>query len=895
MPDALIAHWQQLIRERAESERYDLAPDVIDELASHLSDVYADALREGLTPSEAHRQVITALETASFTELSARRRAQPAAVSRLPERSSTPVGRLWDDVIFDARYALRAMRRSVGFTTIVVAILAVGIGATTAAFTIVDAVLLRPLPYPEAHQLIVVSTLTEKGKPLPLSAADWVDHAREDAATVSLAAYASWPMNLTGGGDAERVRSIIVSGNFFDVLATPALAGRTTRGADDDPAAPTVVVLSHGFWNRRFGASADAIGREVIMNGRPATVVGVMPPGFGFPNTEVDLWMPMALQPPVLADRVSKWLSVVGRTKAGVSPGKAQAQLAATAAALEQRFPRTNAGERLVLTPLLDQVVSDVRPALLLGGSAVVLVLLVACANAANLLLARATVRRDEMALRAALGAESGRLARQLLVEGGLLALAGGCVGVGLAFVFLQAFIVLGAGRVPRIDHAQLNAAAVAVSMIAVVLTALLFGGGAAWTLGRTTPSSATGRVAFGRVTGSHRIAGMLLASQVAFALVLVSGAFLVARSYITLFRIAPGFDVADTLTMKLTLPKGRYADSAAHAWFVDRLLEEISAHPGVTSAGVVSDLPFVGNQMKFAVRVDATIAAQPGGPRQTEAGVRIADPGYFTTLRIPLVNGRYFGRDDRTGGVPVALVNRTAAHLLFSESALDRTISISEEGPRTIVGVVGDIKHAGLEADEGPVIYVPYAQKSFDFVNWLGVVVRGTGAGTNPGTIKAAVAAVDPSQPVADIMMMADYLARVRAPYRFSSLVVGCLAGAAFVLALAGIYGLTAFIVGTRIRELGVRLALGASAGSVVALVLRQVGTLIGAGLSAGLFGSLAAATLLRSTVLGVGTPDPWIVAGAVLFLAAGGGLAGLAPALRAGRIDPTAALKAE
>jgi predicted permease len=428
-----------------------------------------------------------------------------------------------------------------------------------------------------------------------------------------------------------------------------------------------------------------------------------------------------------------------------------------------------------------------------------------------------------------------------------------------------------------------------------VVLTALLFGGGAAWTLGRTTPSSATGRAAFGRVTGSHRIAGMLLASQVAFALVLVSGAFLVARSYITLFRIAPGFDVADTLTMKLTLPKGRYASSAAHARFVDRLLEEISARPGVASAGVVSDLPFVGNQMKFAVRVDAATAAQPGGPRQMEAGVRIADPGYFTTLRIPLVNGRYFGRDDRTGSVPVAVVNRTAADVLFSGSAIDRAISISEEGPRTIIGVVGDIKHAGLQTDEGPVIYVPYAQKSFDFANWLGVVVRGTAAGTNAGTIKAAVAAVDPSQPVADIMMMDDYLARARAPYRFSSLVVGCLAGAAFVLALAGIYGLTAFIVGTRIRELGVRLALGASAGSVVALVLRQVGTLIGAGLSAGLFGALAAATLLRSTVLGVGTPDPWIVAGAVLFLAAGGAMAGLAPALRAGRIDPTAALKAE
>lgn len=904
MPDPRLNNLKAMIRARAESGRYPLAPDVIDELACHLSEVYADACRQGQTPSEAHQQVVAALEAASFSELSAQRRAQSADVSRLPERSSTRAGRIWDDVLFDTRYAIRTMRRSVGFTTIVIAILAVGIGATTAAFTIVDAVLLRPLPYPHPYQLVVVSTVTEKGNRLHLSAADWQDYARENAAVMTLAAYASWPMNITGGGEAERVRSIIVSGNFFDVLATQSLLGRTSQVADDDAAAPAVVVLSHGFWSRRFGRDAKVVGRRVTVNGRPATVVGVMPQAFGFPNAEVDLWMPMGLQPPVLADRLSEWLSVIGRTKDGVPAGTAQAHLATTAHSLAQRFPRTNAGERPVLTPLLDQVVSGVRPGLWLGGTAVVLVLLAACANAANLLLARATMRRDEMALRAALGAESGRLARQMLVESGVLAFAGGCLGVGLASVFLRAFIALGSDRVPRIEHAQLNVLAVGVSIVASALTALLFGGGAAWTLGRTTAANATGltsltgRAAFGRVAASPRIAGMLLAAQVAFALVLVSGAFLVARSYLTLFRIAPGFDVADTLTMTLTLPKSRYANGAAHVRFVDRLVEEVSTRAGVTSVGVVSDLPFVGNQMTFMVRADtmsSTGSTGSTGPRQLQVGVRVADPGYFTTLRIPLVDGRYFGRDDRAGAPSVAIVNRNAAELLWGGRAIDRAVSISDEPSRTVVGIVGDIRHAGLQNDEGPVIYVPYAQKSFDFVNWLGVVVRGPGVQTNASVVKAAVSAVDPNQPVADVMLMADYVDRARAPYRFSSLVVGCLAAAAFVLALAGIYGLTAFLVGTRLRELGVRLALGASAASVVGLVLRQIGMLIGAGLSAGLVGALLAASLLRSVIVGVESLDTWTVAGAVLFLAAAGVSAGVAPALRAGRIDPAMALRSE
>jgi len=891
MPESDVDRWTTLVRRHAASLGPTLSTDVIEELACYCADLYAEARRRGESDAAAHEIVVRALERSPFDALTRRTRARRIRPSRLDERTANRVSRWWADAVFDLRYAVRGMRRNVAFTIAVVSILAAGIGATTAAFTVIDAVLLRALPYPRPADLVVLKKVTTSGgETRALSTADWRDYSVQNAGSLMLAAYASWPMNLTGGGEPVRLRSIIVSGDYFDVIGEKPLVGRVTTAADDTPSAPGVVVLSYGFWNHRFGRSPAAVGSQVTINGRAATIVGVMPQEFALPSNDVDLWMPMGLAPEVLADRASEWVSVVGRLRPGVSAAVAQAHLSVTAASLAQQFPRTNRDERVLARPLLDTVVGDVRRPLWLGAAAVLFVLLAGCANAANLLLARATMRRDEVALRAALGAEPGRLARQLLVESVALAAAGGAAGIAAASMFLRAFVVLGAGRLPRIEAARLNPMAILVSIVASLVTAILFGGGAAWLLARARVSQSS-RADLQRAVASHRLGGFLLAGQIAFALMLAASALFVGRAYAATSRIDPGFDVSDTVTMELTLPRTRYPNGAAHARFVDQVLEQIAAAPGVTSAGVVSDLPFVGNQLTFAVVTDGDAADRP---RESRLTVRPADPGYFRTLRIPLVSGRYFDASDRSGAAPVAIVNRTAAERLWGGAAANRRLHVADDAPREVVGVVGDIKHAGLHANEGPVIYVPYAQKSFDFVNWMGIVVRGTD--TSGSLVKSAIARVDPNQPVHAVMAMDEYVARERAPYRFGALVVFSLAGTAFILAITGIYGLTTFIVGRRFRELGVRLALGAAPSAVVLLVLRQILGMLVLGAIAGTAGTVMTTRLLRATMPpSSAATDPIVIAGAIAILGVTSLVAALAPALRAAHIDPKVALQAE
>jgi putative ABC transport system permease protein len=886
MPEQDFDRWSALVRQRLASSGTTLSAAAIEELACFCADLYADARADGASDDEAETRIRAALERSAFDDLEAQRRARPATSSRLHQRTPSLVRRWSSDTLFDLRYALRAMRRQVSFTIAVVSILAVGIGATTAAFTVIDSVLLRALPYPRPDELVVLKKVTAAGESRAFATADWRDYVTGNAATAMLASYASWPMNLTGGGEPLRLRSFIVSGNFFDAIGEPPLVGRVTKVGDDTPSAPAVVVLSDAFWSSRFGRSPAALGASLVINGKPATIVGVMPRTFALPEPDVDLWMPMGLAPDVLADRVSEWVSVVGRLRPGVSMAAAQANLTATAAALAREFPQTNRDERVAVNPLLDTVVGEVRRPLWLGAAAVLFVLLAGCANAANLLLARATVRRDEIALRAALGADAGRLARQLLVESAVLAGTGGAFGVGAAWAFLRVFVVLAAARVPRIESANLDATAIAAALIASLATAVLFGGGAAWWLARAGLSRSGSR----REVASPRLGGILLAGQIAFALILAASALFVARGYAATSRIDPGFDVSDTVTMQLTLPRSRYPDSAAHARFVAQALDAIAAVPGVASAGVVSDLPFVGNQMKFAVRVPDA----PDGLRESPLTVRPADAGYLRTLRVPLLAGRSFESTDRAGASPVALVNRSAAELLWRGAADGRRLTIAGESPREVVGVVGDIRHAGLHASEGPVVYVPYAQKSFDFVNWMGLVVRGPAIAAS--SVKAAIARVDPNQPVQSVMAMEEYVSRERAPYQLGALVVGSLAIAAFALAMTGIYGLTAFIVGRRFKELGVRMALGAAPSTVVFLVLRQMLAMLVLGGIAGVIGTLASARALRAVMpASIDGTDPVVIAAAVTLLGVTALLAALGPALRAARIDPKVALQAE
>ncbi len=883
MPDA-HDRWVALVGEHSAAAGYTLSQAVVAELAEYVQDVYADARERGRSEEEALDAVQQVLARADYSDLSACRRATaPPPRDRppaLPDRGSSLSG-----IDVDFRDAWRRVRHQLPFSIAVAAILALGIGTATAAYMVLDAVVLRPLPYPHPERLVVVRHVTSTGEGRAFATADWRDYQEQNREVAELAASASWPMNLTGSGSPERLRSVIVSGNFFRVAGGDASLGRTIGDADDDPGAPRVAVLSDRLWRRRFGAVASIVGADITVNGRPATVIGVMPADFELPERDVDLWMPFALPSAVLQDRRSEWVSLLARLEPGVDANRAQASLGATATALAESYADTNAGDRLIVRALAAQVVGDARRGIWLGAFAALLVLLTSCGNASHLMVVRAAGRRQEMAIRASLGAGPSRLRRQLLVDSALLTAAGGLLGAGVAVAFLRVFTALGDGRIPRLeqlapDPVPLAIAALGSMALSVTVTALA--------------QRFVLRTAFDGLPGSGaRVVGRdegtsLLAVQVAFAVTLLSATAFVVGGYVATTRIDPGFDTADTLTMQLTLPRDRYPDSGAHATFASRFSAALSELPGVTGVGLVSDLPLVGNALHFAVTLQGLPAA---GEQQMT--VRPADPGYFRTLRVPLIEGRAFAETDSARAPLVAALNRAAADRLDAAARPGGQLRIAGEPPRTIVGIVGDIRHEGLHSDEGPVVYVPYSQKTFDFVNWMGVVLRGPGVERLGGEIRHVVARIDPDQPVQDIRTLNSYLEDERAPLELSALVIGALAVSSALLALAGIYAMTAFVVGRRTREMGVRIALGASKGSILRLVLVRAGLPIGSGIFLGIAGGLASAAMLRTLVVSPEAPVVATVLTCAGLLAASALGAALHPALRATRVDPKTSLE--
>jgi putative ABC transport system permease protein len=891
MPDPDLAYWKDIVRRSSGRAGHRLSADAIDELASHLADVYAAQRAEGRSQDEAQAVALGTAEQGAYHDVAGCARAGAGAESHLLERVPSRSARLAGGLTFDVRYAWRSMWRQPAFTLALVTILTVSIGASTAAYAVIDAVLLRPLPYPDASQLVVLKHVTPGEESRAFAAADWLDYQSRHASSLSLAAYSSWPMNLTGGAEPERLRSVIVSGEFFDVLGRQPALGRVSSRADDQPGAEPVVVLSHEFWRRRFGGDAAAIGRSVVVNGASAAVIGVMTSDFGFPHRDVDLWMPMRVAPAVLADRASEWLSVFGRLQRGADPHSAQADLAVTAAALEQAYPKTNRDERALIRPLLQEMVGGASRPVWLGGVAVLFVLLAGCANAVNLMIGRATLRRDEMALRAGLGADPWRIGRQLFVESAVLTAVGGTLGVGAAALFLRAFVALAGDRVPRVHDVSLSTPSLAVAVLTSLGVTLVFGGITAWFVARTV-SAGPGHTGAVQVTTHSRLGTTLLTAQVALAFILLAAASMVGGSYAAAARMDAGFDTPDTLTFQLTLSRSRYPDTAAHVRFAERVLAEVSTIPGVSSAGIVSDLPFVGNALHFRVGADG---ASPDSMEQMT--VRPADAGYLRTLRIPLLEGRRFVDEDRADGEPVAILNRTAAERLEGVTGVGGRLRIAGEPARVVVGVVGDTRHDGLGAEEGPVVYVPYAQKSFGFLNWMGVVIRGAGVERSAPALRAAVARVDADQPLQGLRTMTDYVAAEAAPLQFGSLVIGTLAATTLLLAMTGIYGMTAFVVGRRSREFGVRLALGATRGRIVQLVMGRMAVSVTAGTILGAGGAVVANKVLGATLADAGATAggvaPLLLGAALLTLAAVA--ASLGPAFRAARTDPRSALQTE
>jgi putative ABC transport system permease protein len=795
----------------------------------------------------------------------------------------------------DVRYAARVLVRQPGFAAVAVLTLALGVGANTAIFSVVNAVLLRPLPFAEPDQLVRVYEKRPKlGRTRNVvSAPDFIDWRGQSQTFDSMAAYNGWGASLTGDGEPQRITGALASADLFRVLRAEPMLGRAFAAEEDRPGAPRVVVISHGLWRRRFGADPSAVGKAVTLGGEPYTVVGVMPPAFQFPDPETEVWAPLALDPQDQSSRGSHYLSVVARLKTGVTREQAQAEMDAIAGRLEQQY-QVNTGHGVNVFALHDEVVGGVRKSLFVLLGAVGFVLLIACANVANLLLARGAARQAEIAVRTALGASRWRVVRQLLTESLLLFVWGGALGLLLAVWGVDLFVALSPPGTPRVHEIRADAWVFGFTFLVSLATGVVFGLLPALQASKPDLHAALKEGGRDRLGGGSRtrLRGLLVVAEVASAVVLLVGAGLLLKSFVRLRQVSPGFDTANVLTMQLSLPPSRYRDGASQAAFFRQLLQRVEALPGVRAAGAVAGLPLTGNMASRYFEIEGR-PPRPAG-EGLNANFNLASPGYFRALGVPLVSGRQFDERDASGAPEVVVVNETMARRFWpDEDPLGKRLRIANNPWRTVVGVVADVKNDGLSAEPKPEMFYPLLQSPLPFMT---LVVR---TDTDPKTLAAAVGrevrAVDADEPVYDVKTMDERLAESVSPQRLTTLLVGVFAALAMTLAGVGIYGVISYSVAQRTREMGVRMALGAQKGDVLKLVLRQGLLLALAGVLIGLAGAFALTRVMSGLLYGVSVTDPATFAGVAVMLTAVALVACLVPALRAARVDPMVALRYE
>jgi len=801
----------------------------------------------------------------------------------------------------DLRFAFRKLWKSPGFTFVAVLTLALGMGANTAIFTVFDAVLLRPLPFVKPEQLLRIYTAGPELDRGPVSPANFLDWKEQNHVFQQIAAYSGNDYTMLGRDLPERLLGARVSAGFFELLGVQPSLGRFFREEEDVDGRNQVVVLNHEFWETRFGARRDIIGQTRTLNDKSFTVVGVMPAGFTYPSPKIQFWTPMAFSPAEKVMRDTNFLSVVARLKEGVTLEQASTQMNLLARQIAQQHPELNTGERLELVSLREATVGDIRAILWVLLGAVGLVLLICCANVANLLLARAAQRQKEIAVRSALGATRTRLVRQLLIESLLLALFGGALGCVFARWGIDLLLVLKPANLPQLDQVRIDWAVLAFTGCISLATGLAFGLVPA--LQATNPDlndmlkegdrGGTGGPA------RHRVRDLLIVSEVALSLVLLVGAGLLIRSFVRLLAVDPGFRPEHILAVSIPLPASRYPAPAQEAAFFQRLLERVRELPGVRSAGTVTDVPLFGGS-STGFDVEGRPLAQPNERPMTE--FRSASSGYFQTMGIDLVAGRTFTPDDKADAPPVALINETLARRYFGkENPLGKRIGLSRPTDwREIVGVVRDVRNYGLAEDVKPECYLPYLQNAPNYLagsaSWMVMVVR---TESEPlgyvAAIMGALHKIDPDQPIASIRPMTAYLAQSVAQRRFNMLLLAVFAGLALVLAAVGIYGVISYSVAQREREVGIRMALGAQAGDVLALIVRQGMRPALLGLFAGVLVAAAMTRFMRNLLFQVSAIDPFVFGAVAFVLTLVAALACLIPARRATRVDPAVALRSE
>jgi putative ABC transport system permease protein len=796
----------------------------------------------------------------------------------------------------DLRYALRTLGRNPGFACVSVFALALGIGANSAIFTVVNSVLLQPLRFHKPEQLVVVRERNLKaGFPqFSLSPGNYVGYRDQNHTFSGIAAFGGQGFNLAGGGEPERLVGTRVTVDFFDVLGRSPAMGRTFTAQETQLGLNRVIILSHGLWQRRFAGSREVLGQTMKLNDEIYTVIGVMPPDFQFPERAV-LWTPLALNLENWQQRGGHYLGGIGRLKAGATLASAQADLNAIAARAEKQFPDSNSGWDTTIGSLQEAAVGKIRPALLTLTAAVGFVLLIACVNLANLLLSRSAARRREMGVRSSLGAGRGRLIRQLLTESVLLAGLGAAAGVALAWAATRMLVTLSPNILPRAAEIAVDGRALGFTAAVAVLTGILFGLAPAVHMAKTDLMAALRDGGRGNAIGfrRNRLRSALVVGEVALALVLLSGAGLLMRSFYRLQSMDPGFDSHDMLTFRTNLPPAKYKSDESQAAFYQRALGRIRTMPGVTAAGAAQIFPLAGDDYILSF-VQLGKPPVPVG-NQPSAAYYAATPGYFRALRIPITRGRDFTEHDNAAAPPVAIVSESMARQFYAnENPLGQKIQMGNGSkPSEIVGVAGDVRDQELESKGRPAVYQAAAQVPFNAM-YFGIRTAADPAALI-ASVRTAMRELDAELPLDGMGTVDALVATSLSQRRFAMLLMAIFAALALVLAMVGIYGVISYSVTQATQEIGIRMALGARRGDVLGMVFGYAGVLIAAGLAIGAGAALGTGRFLASQLFEVKPADPGTYAAVAGVLLATGLLACAIPALRAMRVDPLVALRNE
>jgi putative ABC transport system permease protein len=817
----------------------------------------------------------------------------------------------------DIQYGLRQLIKNPGFTLVAAITLALGIGANTAIFSVVNALLLKPLPFPSPEQLIAVGMTDTRQKDTQihlnsLSYPDFFDFREQNRTLSGIAIYRDRSFALTSEEGATSLHGVKVSAEFLEILGIKPVLGRDFTRADEQAGGGPggfKIILSQDFWHRQFGGDSNVLGRTIELDRRQFTVIGVMPPGFQFPiqNDSTDFYVTFAEDAsnpdgskPQTAERGSHSVQAVARMKPGVTIEQAQSDLSTIAANLEKQFPDTNTYFGVATKPLREDLIGDVRTGLYVLFGAVVCVLLIANANVANLLLARASVRGKEMALRAAMGASRARIIRQLLTESLILAGLGAVLGLLVAQWGTEALIRTVPQNIPRISTIQLDGVVLAFTLLVSLGTGIIFGLVPAWQASHVDLNTAlkTGaRIGTGG-EHKHRLRNALVMAEVALALVLLICAGLLIQSFARLGRVQPGLRTDHLLTAQIQLPDLAYPKNENIIAFFDQLLLRLRALPGVEAASAIVPLPLTGSNMVTDFDIEAH--PLPQGQRAA-APVRIIGSDYFKTMGIPVRQGRVFDQTERFDSTPVVIVNERFVNKFFpGQNVIGKRIkpgfSADDKGEkmREIIGVVGNVKHLALKNEDSPEMYLPHAQIPFGIMS---LVLRTSVA--NPGGLTSAVrkelAAIDGHIPLRSVRIFDEYISRSLARPRFNALLLSIFAGTALVLTAIGIYGVLAYSVAQRTNEIGIRMALGAAQSNIFRLIVGQAMALVGISLGLGLIGAFGATRLLNSLLFGVGAWDPITFVTIVVLVSVVAFLAAWLPARRAARVDPVVALRAE